>query len=139
MCWLCTLTWIGIHVRVHPEHIGVQREHRASTESKLQRPSLQSAVVKGRRDGLWRGKALAAQAKPARISRLAARMVIRTPHEAALAAVAARRILRSAHVLTTTARLEGQQAALSGMLARMAAGLLTAASCCWIIRSANRI
>ena len=66
-------------------------------------------------------------------------MRMRTPQEAALAAVAARRIFKSAHVSTTTARLKVSTRPCSGMLARMAAGLLTAASCCWMIRSAKRM
>jgi AbrB family looped-hinge helix DNA binding protein len=53
--------------------------------------------------------------------------------------VACRPIFKSAHGIHGHGALEGEQAALLGMLARMPAGLLTAASCCWMSFSARRM
>jgi hypothetical protein len=63
-------------------------------------------------------KTRAAQAKPARISRLTARRRMRTLQEAVLAAAAARRIFISAHASTTTARLKVSTRPGSGMVAQ---------------------
>src|SRR5437016_6089018 len=73
-------------------------------------------------------KERAPQANKARPRNVAARIRMRTPQEAALTAVASRPIFKSAHLSTATARLNVSTRPWSGMLARIAAGLLTAAS-----------
>src|SRR5436190_19465221 len=77
-----------------------------------------------------RRKERAAAANIAKTRRVPERISMRTPQEAALAALAASSILRSAQVSTTTARLNVSTRPCSGMFARIAAGVLTAASCC---------
>ena len=77
------------------------------------------------------------QSSPARKASVPASMSTRLEKETALAADAVNPIRKSASRSTTTARLKVSTRPWSGILALSAAGLLTAASCCWINFSAN--
>ena len=68
-----------------------------------------------------------------------AKIKTRTPPEAARTALAFSPIRKSASRSTATARWKVSTRPCSGMLARIAAALDTAASCCWINFSARRI
>ena len=63
----------------------------------------------------------------------------RVDHEAVRNAFASKPIRNSDQVSTATERLNVSNRPFSGMFARMTAGLLTAASCCWMMRSARRM
>src|SRR2546423_15364288 len=82
---------------------------------------------------------LTAQATSERKSKVPARTSKRRPQEATLAALASKSIFRFAQGLITTARLNVSTRPCSGMLARIAAGLLSAASCCLVWGLAGRV
>src|SRR5258706_6681750 len=83
--------------------------------------------------------ALAAQISSANATKRPLRIRILAPIDAARAADALMSIRKSANVSTSTARRKVSTRPCCGIVARIAVGVGTAASCCWMSRSARRM